>query len=262
MSDPKTPEDATDPGDGDPEAEPTEQAGKDGSSDEGSSTSDDKPRRRRRRRAESSRGDDTAPDEEDPAPKHPAPSYVFLGVASVIFLAADLLTKWWALSRLSGGPDKKIVVIKGLWQFNLARNKGGAWGLLGDQPDYVRLPFFFLISAIAVAFIVSLYRKLEPRQVALKWALPLVLGGALGNLTDRIRHQHVVDFIDWFVTMSGKESHWPTFNVADIWIVVGVGLMAVDMFTPRRKPRRRRSSANQGSTALSKEAGEEQNAET
>lgn len=163
------------------------------------------------------------------------PNYVFLVVASGIFLAADLGTKWLAVKKLSDKPQEKVVVINGFFNLDRAENRGGAWGLLGDQPDHIRLPFFFLISAIAVVFIVSLYRKLEPQQKALKWALPLVLGGALGNLADRVRHQYVIDFIDWYVKIGGKENHWPTFNVADVWIVVGVGLMIIDMFTPRAK---------------------------
>jgi Signal peptidase (SPase) II len=76
----------------------------------------------------------------------------------------------------------------------------------------------------------TLYRRLQPRQRALQWGLPLVLGGALGNVFDRIRYGHVIDFIDAHV----GEHHWPTFNVADIAICVGVGLMAVDMFTTKR----------------------------
>src|SRR5690606_33350206 len=68
---------------------------------------------------------------------------------------------------------------------------------------------------------------------ALKWGLPLVLGGALGNLVDRIRYGFVVDFIDVYMQMDGQPKHWPTFNVADISICVGVALMAIDMFTSR-----------------------------
>jgi len=173
----------------------------------------------------------------EPSP-HPKPNYVFLAVASLLFLAADLGSKYFAVKKLGSGPNDKYVVVQNFFNFDLAQNKGGAWGLLGDQPDHIRLPFFFIISGLAVVFIVSLYRKLEPRQVALKWALPLVLGGALGNLIDRLRHQYVVDFIDWYVVMGDKPTHWPTFNIADVWIVIGVGLMVVDMFTPKRTVRR------------------------
>jgi signal peptidase II len=63
----------------------------------------------------------------------------------------------------------------------------------------------------------------------MRWGLPLALGGAMGNLADRVRYGWVVDFID----VSWKGHHWPTFNVADIAIVIGVGLMAVDMARAR-----------------------------
>lgn len=183
---------------------------------------------------------------EEPAQAKPSIKYAFLVVSSAVMLALDLGTKEWAATRLEGKNVEPIVVIEGVeafgkmlaLHFDLAKNPGGAWGVLGKQPDYVRLPFFFVISALAVVFIVSLYKKLEPRQWALKWALPLVLGGALGNLVDRIRHQHVIDFIDAFWIEDGRASHWPTFNVADIWIVAGVILMGIDWFSPRRKPKK------------------------
>ncbi len=118
--------------------------------------------------------------------------------------------------------------------FVLAKNKGGAWGLLQATSENVRRPFFLLVSVAAIAFIVTLYRRLLPTQRALKWGLPLVLGGALGNVFDRIRYGHVIDFIDVHIVLKGKDHHWPTFNVADIAICVGVGLMAIDMFTSKR----------------------------
>ena len=100
----------------------------------------------------------------------------------------------------------------------------------------MRRPFFLLVSVAAIAFIMTLYRRLLPRQRALKWGLPLVLGGALGNVLDRIRFGQVIDFIDVHLVYRGIERHWPTFNVADIAICVGVGLMAIDMFTTKRAP--------------------------
>src|SRR5439155_4335250 len=95
-------------------------------------------------------------------------------------------------------------------------------------------PFFLLVSALAIGFIVTLFSRLQPRQRALKWGLPLVLGGALGNVFDRIHYGWVIDFIDVHVVRGGIEHHWPTFNVADIAICVGVGLMAVDMMVGKR----------------------------
>ena len=161
------------------------------------------------------------------------PSFVFLAVVSIVSLVADVATKTWAEKRLDG-PLGSVQVWKGHIQFVLAKNKGGAWGLLQNAPESVRRPFFLLVSIAAIAFIVTLYRKLHPRQVALKWGLPLVLGGALGNVFDRIRYGSVIDFIDCHMLSGGREHHWPTFNVADIAICVGVGLMGVDMLTARR----------------------------
>jgi signal peptidase II len=167
---------------------------------------------------------------------HRHPSFIFLAVVSILSLASDIATKTWAEKHLDGFPG-----IVNIWKdhiaFVLAKNKGGAWGLLQGTSENVRRPFFLLVSVAAIAFIVTLYRRLLPTQRALKWGLPLVLGGALGNVFDRIRYGHVIDFIDVHLIYKGKDHHWPTFNVADIAICVGVGLMAIDMFTSKRHAR-------------------------
>jgi lipoprotein signal peptidase len=164
-------------------------------------------------------------------PRHP--SYIFLAVVAIVSLASDIASKTWAAKHLDGFPG-----IVSIWKdhiaFVLAKNKGGAWGLLQGTNENVRRPFFLLVSVAAIAFIVTLYRRLVPTQKALKWGLPLVLGGALGNVFDRIHLGHVIDFIDMHWVIRGKDHHWPTFNVADIAICVGVGLMAIDMFTSKR----------------------------
>jgi signal peptidase II len=162
-----------------------------------------------------------------------APSFFFLAAISIISLASDVATKFWAEKNLDGYPG-----VKEVWKdhvsFILARNRGGAWGLLQSTNENVRRPFFLLVSAAAIAFIVTLYRKLTKEQKALAWGLPLVLGGALGNVFDRIRYGHVIDFIDVHVKWQNLDHHWPTFNVADVAICVGVALMAIDMFTSKR----------------------------
>ncbi len=164
------------------------------------------------------------------------PSFVFLTVVAIVSLASDLLSKAWAQKLLEGYPGKNVTVWKNHLGLMLAQNKGGAWGLLQNANESIRRPFFLLVSVAAIAFIVTLYRKLQPQQTALKWGLPLVLGGALGNVFDRVRDGSVTDFIDFHITLSGRDHHWPTFNVADIAICIGVGLMAVDMFTAQRPP--------------------------
>jgi signal peptidase II len=178
------------------------------------------------------------------------PTFVFFGVVAAISLILDVASKAWAEITLSKRSflDPSIVLIKDHLQFTLAYNKGGAWGLLQNASENIRKPFFLLVSVLAIAFIVSLYGRLMPGQRALKWGLPLVLGGALGNLSDRITRSSVIDFIDYradwiesmntfvarYVSRWSVTDHWPTFNVADIAICIGVGLMAVDMFTSRR----------------------------
>ncbi len=175
------------------------------------------------------------------------PSRSFLLIVATVSLVADVASKLWAEKALDGYPGFVSVVDEHL-MFILAKNSGGAWGLLQGQNENVRRPFFLLVSVAAIAFIMTLYRRLTPRQHALRWGLPLVLGGALGNVFDRIRYGHVIDFIDYrsewvrgMNTFIAKHvpghyvtDHWPTFNVADVAICVGVALMAVDMFTARR----------------------------
>jgi len=178
------------------------------------------------------------------------PSFIFFGIVASVSLLADVVSKAWAQLELSARTqsDPSIVLIKNHLTFTLALNRGGAWGLMSDAKEAIRHPFFFLVSALAIAFIISLYGRLAPGQRALKWGLPLVFGGALGNFSDRLVRSGVIDFIDyradWIQAMNGLVArvypawavtdHWPTFNVADISICIGVGLMAVDMFTSKR----------------------------
>jgi len=150
----------------------------------------------------------------------------------------------------------KVVVIENYLNLIYAKNRGGAWGLLQNETEALRRPFFLIVSVAAIVFIVSLYRKLAPQQRALMWGLPLVLGGALGNLIDRIRYGFVVDFIDVYTTMGGQVKHWPTFNVADISICIGVGLMAIDMFTPRSKKTKATPEQQQPSGAATASPGD------
>ncbi len=175
---------------------------------------------------------------EAPGAPRPRASTAFLVVVTFVSLVADLSTKAWAKDRLSAFDPKahglrRIEVLKGHVDFIFAQNPGGAWSFLRSLPDSLRRPFFLVVSAAAIVFIVSIYQRVYKDQLAMKWGLPLALGGAMGNLADRIRYGWVVDFIDFSMKWGGRDHHWPTFNVADIAIVFGVGLMAIDMLRSR-----------------------------
>lgn len=180
----------------------------------------------------------------------PRPSFLFFGVVAAVALLADVASKAWAEVRFVERSPAMVLVENHL-SLLLAYNRGGAWGLLQDSSEMVRRPFFLGVSVAAIVFIVSLYSRLVHGQWALKWGLPLVLGGALGNLTDRIVRTSVVDFIDyragWIAKMNetiarafplwNVTDHWPTFNVADICICTGVALMAIDMIASKHPPK-------------------------
>jgi signal peptidase II len=174
-------------------------------------------------------------------------SFLFFGVTAASALLLDIGTKAWVEAQLGARPS--IVIFVDHLSLILKYNQGGAWGLFRNQSEFVRLPFFLAVNVLATALIFTLYGRLTPAQRALKWGLPLVLGGALGNLSDRIVRTSVVDFIDyragWVLAASraisrlAKDSpqtdHWPTFNVGDVFICVGLGLVAIDLLTNLRR---------------------------
>ena len=96
-----------------------------------------------------------------------------------------------------------------------------------------------IVSLLAAAFIPYLYRKTPPNQRLMLYALPFVLGGAVGNLIDRLVFRYVIDFVQWYVTVSGTPRYWPTFNIADAAIVIGIGLMLLQMLPRRSRSKER-----------------------
>lgn len=115
-------------------------------------------------------------------------------------------------------------VVDGFWYWRYVENPGAAFGLLRSADASLRVPFFFAISVAAIIFIISYFRKLEEEQKLTMVALSLVFGGAVGNFIDRIHLNYVIDFIDMFI----GTYHWPTYNIADSAISVGVGLLILE----------------------------------
>lgn len=149
--------------------------------------------------------------------------YWILGVVAALVVAADLITK--AVVEATIPLHRTIPVIDGALSLVHVRNTGAAFGLLAGAPAALRLPFFLLVSLGAIAVVVAFVRRLDDRQWGLTAALALVLGGAIGNLVDRVRYGEVVDF----VLVYWRDWHWPAFNVADSAISIGVAVLVWSM---------------------------------
>jgi len=144
--------------------------------------------------------------------------------AFLIVLILDIATKI-AIDTHLGYADR-IPIIPGFFYLTHVRNTGAAFGLFADTPQVYRLVFFISVSVIAVGIIVAFYRKLSPGDRLAALALGLILGGAVGNLIDRIFRQEVVDFLHFRLW---RDYSWPDFNVADSAIVVGVALLVLEL---------------------------------
>ena len=153
--------------------------------------------------------------------------YRILLVVSALVLVLDQASKLY-IDR-SMALHSSIAVIENFFSITYLRNKGAAFGILANSA--YRLPFFIMVSAVAVCVIFVVIKKLREDQRLAACALSLIFSGALGNLIDRVRLGEVIDFLDahWY------DHHWPAFNIADSAICVGVFLLAVDMFLEERK---------------------------
>jgi len=122
--------------------------------------------------------------------------------------------------------ERQVEVIPDFFHLKYVENRGAAWGFLKDADDAWRRPFFIGVSLLAIVIILVLSYRVSIEQRMVLGALGCILAGALGNFIDRIRLNYVIDFIDWHYR---DVYHWPTFNIADAAITVGVGLLFLDM---------------------------------
>jgi signal peptidase II len=166
----------------------------------------------------------------DRRPPHATKSFpirglLFLGLAVLVVLL-DQSTKRLAEDRLrNGARSVPLPAVGDFLRFTYVENRGAAFGLLQDQTA-----FFVLVGLVVIGVIAASYRYLPRSGFRLHLALGLQLGGAIGNLIDRVRQGYVVDFVDF-----GYHSNWwPVFNVADSAIVIGVALLALNALSPDR----------------------------
>lgn len=149
----------------------------------------------------------------------------WLGVAAVA-VALDQASKWLALEYLYARGTVEIMPMLNL---RLAYNKGAAFSFLADAGGWQHYVFIGLAVVVSL-FLLQWLREVKDREPLLAFGLSLILGGAIGNVIDRVRFQYVVDFIDVYY----QQWHWPTFNVADSWITIGVILVIASMFFESR----------------------------
>lgn len=161
-----------------------------------------------------------------------APKYRIGLAVFIVALVLDILTKYLVSSNLS--YSDRIPMIEGFFYLTHVSNPGAAFGLFQDAPAAIRLTFFIGISVVAIGIIIQFFRKLAPGDRLSAFALGLILGGAVGNLIDRIRLGEVVDFLH-FVLWGGYV--WPDFNLADSWIVVGVSLLVLELLASEGEER-------------------------
>ncbi|MBA3541394.1 MAG: signal peptidase II [Deltaproteobacteria bacterium] len=177
---------------------------------------------------------------------------IFL-VVGFLSMFADQATKIWARAELPTQhnvpgvtcviPEDIVThacggvpttVIDGFWYHRLSMNPGSAFGLFSSQGS-ARI-FLSIVGIIAVFGMVWMLKKARTDQRVLHWALGFVVGGAVGNLIDRIYYGVVTDFVLW----KYKTHEWPVFNIADVVLVVGVGLMFIDIQKEGRREKAER----------------------
>ena len=146
--------------------------------------------------------------------------------AAAVIVLADQLTKWLILERFAPGER---VELTSFFNLVLVFNKGAAFSFLAAAQGW-QTPVLAAF-AFGAALVVSVLLVRSPERRMLCAGLALILGGALGNLVDRLRFGHVVDFLD----LHAAGWHWPAFNVADSAITVGAALLILDGFRRHEK---------------------------
>ena len=152
---------------------------------------------------------------------------------ALVALVLDFLSKSAVLSNLAFGDRREV--IEGFFYITHVRNPGAAFSLFATAPENFRLFFFVGISLLALAIIFSFFRQLAPGERFPAFALGSILGGAAGNLVDRVfRGGEVVDFLHFRLW---RGYVWPDFNLADTFIVVGVGLLILELLVSEGEDR-------------------------
>jgi signal peptidase II len=158
-----------------------------------------------------------------------------------IILPLDQITKTAIVKLFYYG--ERVSVIPGFFELTHVRNPGGAFSFFADGPAEIRMTFFIGSTVVALVLLVMFLRRLEPDAALSAMALGSIMGGALGNLIDRLVYGEVIDLLMFHLTASYT---WPTFNVADSAIVVGVAILMLEIVFEGRGESRAGSGTESG----------------
>jgi len=139
---------------------------------------------------------------------------------SGLVIVLDQLTKFWIMARFD---EYEVLVVWPVFNLTLVYNTGAAFSFLSDAGGWQRWFFIGLASVVSLAMVLWM-RQLQPRERLTGYGLSLVVGGAIGNVIDRIWLGKVVDFLQWH----WEGWYWPSFNIADSAITLGVILLLID----------------------------------
>ncbi len=148
---------------------------------------------------------------------------IFYLLVSVAALVLDRLTKWQVQRRIE--LHDSISVIPGFFRIAHLENPGAAFGIFSDTPTPLKLGLLIGLSAVALVVVTILLWKSSTSLSSTSIGLALILGGAIGNLWDRVLHRRVTDFLLFYY----HQYEWPAFNLADSAIVVGAALLVLDL---------------------------------
>lgn len=148
---------------------------------------------------------------------------------SAVVVCLDQVTKLWIMATFD---DYEVMTVLPVFNLTLVYNTGAAFSFLSDAGGWQRWFFITVATGLSVVMAVWLYR-LRPHERLTGVALALVIGGAVGNLIDRIWLGKVVDFLQWH----WQQWYWPSFNLADSAITLGVALLLLDGFLGWRRER-------------------------
>ncbi len=147
--------------------------------------------------------------------------YLIVLTTSLAVTALDQAVKLYVHTHFALGES---VILTNFFSITYVRNAGGAFGIFSNTNPVLRTILFIIFPVIAFFIIFNIVKKVQHKEIIPVVSLSFILGGALGNFIDRVHFQYVIDFLDFHIPNGGWA--WPTFNLADSFIVIGVIIVA------------------------------------